>query len=264
MITKKNKFVKFFYLLELILFTIPISLFASFDFWFVETRDQLEKISDTENIILVASLGRLGSTMLYETLLYQTSHVVLKTHCLPPKASFKGKIIFIFSNPNISVESALHLALTIPLFGIEHFRHMEGSDQEWLDNLPDSTYQNISHNLLCYDALGYTQHLSKWLHEESVSINLEEAQILAIKYENLWDEETINALKMFLLLDELKLPEKLNRACWLNKMTYAEKQFREMYNLGTLKNPRYAAYDEARTLWELAPPFQFLKIVKQD
>lgn len=232
------------------------------DFWFVETRQQLEAITDIENIVLVASTGRSGSTMLYITLLKQTSFTVLKTHCLPPDASFKGKIIFIFSNPDFAIESALHFAMINPIFGIQHFNNMENSDQEWLNKIQDSTCQTISHNLLCYDAFGCKQHLSKWLQEESSPSTIEEAQILAIKYEHLWEEPTIAAIKSFLLLDELKLPEKKARGCNPNELTHEESIFRLTYNQGTPESPRYAAYDEARVLWKAAPPFQFLKIIK--
>lgn len=230
--------------------------------YFIKTREQLEKISHNKNVVIVASTGRSGSTMLYDTLLKQTSFTLNKTHLLAPNAFFKGRIIFIFSSPDKAIESALHFSLINPQFGKEHIEHMETSDEEWLHQIKDSTHQTISHNLLCYDALGCKQHLSKWLFEETTPCTVKEAQILAIKYEDLWEESTIEAIKSFLLLDKLTLPVKKIRGCKPEKLCPEELIFRSTYNLGTLESPRYAAYDEARALWEAAPSFQFLKIIK--
>lgn len=258
----KNRQIKKVIFFYIIIFYTHICSASAIDFWFVKTRMQLDAISDNENILLIASTGRSGSTMLYETLLNQTTFIVLKTHLLPPDPSFQGKIIFIFSNPDLAAESALYLALRIPVFGIQHFDHMENSDHTWLDQIQDSTHQTISHNLLCYDALGCGQHLSIWLQEKTSPSNIEEAQILAIKYEHLWEESTIAAIKSFLFLDVLELPKKRARGYQPDQLTQEESNFRSAYNLGTFESPRYAAYDEARVLWEAAPPFQFLKIVK--
>lgn len=261
MLLKKPQIVKIICFC-IITFHTSLCSAPAFDFWCVKTRVQLDAISDNNSVLLVASTGRSGSTMLYETLLRQTSFIVLKTHCLPPDASFQGKIIFIFSNPDLAAESALYLSMRVPLFGIEHFIHVENADRVWICQIKDSTYQTISHNLLCYDALGCAQHLAKWLHEESSPSTIEEAQILAIKYEHLWEEPTIEAIKSFLSLDVLELPEKKIRGYQPDQLTQEESIFRSAYNQGTFESPRYAAYDEARVLWDAAPPFQFLKIVK--
>lgn len=228
---------------------------------FIANQESLISYSNIDDVVMVASPGRSGSTLLEASLLSQVQNYrVLKTHILPPKCPYSGKILFIFSNPNRSAESVLHFSLINDKFTQLHFYHVESSDSSWLNSIGNSTQQTVSNNLLTYDALGCHRQLSEWLHLKTIPSTDSEynSQIMAIKYENLWEEETICAIKKFLNLIDFKLPEKKERG-------YAELHpneicFRNLYNLGTDDHPRYAAYDEARILWENAPAFQFLSL----
>lgn len=210
---------------------------------------------------MVASTGRAGSTLLaataYKHLPYR---VILKSHILPPHKSFKGKILFIFSNPDLAAESALHITLTSAEFGFLHFKHMESSDQQWLNLIGDTANQTITDNLLTYDALGCYQQLCHWLHLNTSPCKLHQAQILAIKYENLWDKRCVREIKRFLSCPKLKIPPKKARGQPKELKTEQEIQFINTYNQGTSSLPKYTAYNQARMLWEQAPPFQYLRI----
>lgn len=189
------------------------------------------------------------------------SKIVLKTHILPPRPDFKGKIIFIFSNPDKGAESALHITLRDELFGKLHFIHMESSDRTWFEEIKDTRLQTLQHNLLAYDALGITKQLQCWL-KETYSSPIEEAQILAVKYEDLWKPRTLKAIELFLDIDRLEFPPYVPRGYATQELYGNELEFRIMYNSGSWEDPLYPAYDEARVLWEQAPSFKFLKITQ--
>lgn len=228
---------------------------------FIATRKRLEAYSDNPDVVMVASTGRSGSTMLTAMVKkYDTAHLVLKTHLLPPDQNFKGKIIFIFSNPDKAAESALYMLLHNKSFAKTHFYHVETADLDWLKKIGGPRRQNGKDNLLAYDALGTYEHLKIWLFDKTQPTDPDHAQILAIKFENLWDKKTIQAIKDFLGLTEFKLPTKKTRGRKTSELYTREMKFRKKYNLGTDSHPRYAAYDEARILWEQAPPFQYLNV----
>lgn len=176
---------------------------------------------------------------------------------MPPDRNFKGKILFIFSNPDRLAESSLHLSLENQWFGTHHFIHMATADREWLHRLGDSTKQNKYNNLLSYDALGCNEHLQSWLQTKTIPCSMEEAQILGVKYENLWESES--DISKFLGFD-IQLPPKYQRGYQETQLSPLEQEIREKYNLGTMKEPRYAAYDEARNLWENAPSLRYLTL----
>jgi hypothetical protein len=117
----------------------------------------------------------------------------------------------------------------------------------------------LENNLLTYDALGCFAHLETWLHDRTSPSTPEEAQVLAIKYENLWDPETVKAIREFLNLSEFFLPLYINRGTF--EQFPQEILFKQANNLGTEEHPIYPAYDRARVLWENAPPFEYLKII---
>jgi len=227
---------------------------------FIANRESLKNYCGNSDYVIIASTGRSGSTMLTGQLKKSTSSInVLKTHLLPPnKKYFSGKILFIFSNPDKSAESALYMMLHHNLFGERHFTHVETANREWLHNIGGSHGQNEQNNLLSYDALGTYEHLKVWLYTGTKPAKPSQAQILAIKYENLWEENTITAIRNFLGLPHFNLPPKRPRGH--KNLSSKELKFRELYNLGTKNHPRYAAYDDARRLWEQAPPFQYLRI----
>ena len=221
---------------------------------FIKEQKELEPYSSNENVIVIASSGRSGSTFLTEVIEEKAPQkVVLKMHRLPPKGPFAGKIIFIFSNPDKAAESAFHRSLNDPLFGVEHFIHLEGADKAWIQKLHSSAYQTVEHNLLAYDALGIEQHLKQWLTLEKAG-SLAQANVLAVKYEHLWDENTKEALAEFLGVKKLSLPQKRKRGQYT--LSPKERRIRSFYNVGTGDDPRYEAYEKARALWEEALPFQ--------
>lgn len=214
--------------------------------------------------LLLASCGRSGSTMLTELLdHYAYNYVVLKTHMLPPEESYKGKAIFIYSNPNQCAESLLHLTLTDSNWRI-HFKHMESSDLRWYRRINDLTRQSSTNNLLLYDAFGIKKQLLQWLRQMTTPDHRppSNAQILAIKYEHLWDQSTIDAIKKFLNIDQFELPPKRERGYHLNEQDPRESKFKNLYNQGTQDFPRYPAYDPGYQIWEDSPPYQFLKLKK--
>lgn len=185
----------------------------------------------------------------------------MKTHLLPPDQRFKGKILFIFSNPDKAAESALHRITHSPSNGRTHFSNVESADQKWFDEIDrNGNHQTLEKNLLAYDALGCFRQLKDWLHKKVQPCDLQEAQILAIKYEHLWDAETILAIQEFLQLPAFDLPPKRERGRDSDELSAQEKSFKKRYNLGTEDEPIYRAYDKARKLWEKAAPFQFLKL----
>lgn len=226
-------------------------------------RGQYIEVSNDPNVIIVASTGRSGSNLLTMTLSnFAEGRRVMKTHCLPPMTPIKGKFFFIYSNPDLSAESALYRSLRSQQFGYEHFMNMETSDHSWLLSIDNDTRkQTLEHNLLAEDALGCAQHLTSWLYQDTQPCKPEEAQILAIKYEYLWEETTKNAIKEFLGLQRLQFPLKRERGRKFEGLSEIEKLMKLKYNMGTMLMPKYAAYDDARVLWEAAPPIQFLRFV---
>src|ERR1700738_3483663 len=80
--------------------------------FFISKRGQLEPYYRHKHVVMIASPGRSGSTLLTDLMKkYALKYRVIKTHLLPPDTRYKGKILFIFSNPDKAAESALHLVL---------------------------------------------------------------------------------------------------------------------------------------------------------
>lgn len=228
---------------------------------FIPKHEQLQPYYGNKKVLLISSPGRSGSTLLTDAAKkYGSRYKVLKTHLLPPDTRYKGKILFIFSNPDQAAESACHLLIASRSGGATHFYNVETADQDWFAKIgQDGKNQNETYNLLAYDALGCEKQLEEWLHVKTEPCNRQKAQILAIKYEHLWDEETVQAIKKFLKLQTFHLPPKLARGKAEEELFPQEILFRQLYNLGTKEEPLYQAYDRARELWKEAPPLQFLK-----
>ena len=228
---------------------------------FIADRESLVPYYGKQNVVIIASTGRSGSTMLTQQVTkYDARDKVLKTHLLPPDARFKGKILFIFSNPDQAAESALYMTLHHRKFAKNHFTYMETTDWEWLKRIGGPLHQTKEDNLLSYDALGIYDHLKIWLYTQTEPADPIDAQILAIKYENLWDRKTVQAIQTFLNIPYFTLPPKRARGRTESQLFPKEIAFKKTYNLGTKTDPRYAAYADARILWEQAPPIQYLKI----
>lgn len=238
--------------------TVGAPLFSQI---FIPTKTELLPFIEDPSVIMVASTGRSGSSLLTDTIdLFFPNEIVLKSHLLPPTHDFKGKIVFIFSNPDISAESALHITLYNDDFGWRHFLHMESSDHKWLDAIGSTTNQTIASNLLAYDALGCLEQLKRWLFVDTKECEREEATILALKYENLWDSETLEQLRLFLGNSNFMIPKKRPRGLSRDQQTELEIEIIDTYNKGTSLYPKYSAYDGARALWEQAPPYNYLKV----
>ncbi len=246
----------------LIIFLLTWSFFPLYgEADFIANRATLKRYNNDEHVVIIASTGRSGSTMLTSAIQkHASNYKVLKTHLLPPSPKFKGKILFIFSNPDKASESALHMSLRYRKFARNHFVHVETADREWAKRLGGAEHQTEEQNLLTYDALGIAEHLKVWLYTGVTPVNVNQAQILAIKYENLWEEATVEAIKAFLNIPNFELPPYRPRGEKEERLLAKEIRFRQLYNLGTEQEPRYVAYDEARVLWEQAPPFQFFRI----
>lgn len=173
---------------------------------------------------------------------------------IPPFAPkvWKGKIIFIYSNPDRIAESVLHVSLANRLWGFWHFNHVETSDLMWHRRICGTTNQTLEDNLLSCDALGIEEHLRQWLSLERCP--LEESCILAVKYEHLWDQDVIDIITAFCGIDHLPLQERNpGRGYPLDSLSEKERLMRVTYNLGTEQEPLYAAYDGARAIWENSP-----------
>jgi|GEM_PF-5464270 len=228
---------------------------------FIGNHNKWDDFYYKNNVVTIASTGRSGSTLLTKTIeKYASEYQVLKTHLLPPQKGYFGKIIFIFSDPNKSAESVFHNFLEDGNWGKLHFKLVETADKVWVEKISSTENQSRTDNLLAYDALGIYEHLNEWLYNRTRPSSIKSAQVMAIKYENLWDDETIEAIKAFLSLDHFELPKKRERGYSTSKFSKKEKNIRKLYNLGTISSPRYAAYDQATELWEASPPFQFFDL----
>lgn len=239
-----------------ILFFLSMSSCA-YSFIFVRTPEEFLNIPNTENSILIASIGRSGSTLLTEVIEKSvlSERTVFKTHSLSPSKKFyQGKILFIFSDPNQSIESVLHRMLIDPQFSKDHFRHVTTADQEWFVQF--GLQQTAEHNVLSYDALGYFEHLHQWLLLET-NTSPQEARTLAIKYENLWDQETQEAICSFLQIDHLDIPPQETRGKFF--LLDQQKEFRAAHNIGSTKAPIYPAYAPATRIWRDSPPLSYFK-----
>ncbi len=250
------------YLLALLCF-LPLLPAQTVTYPFIVNGQDLIPYKNRKDVLLVASSGRSGSTMLTHILeQYASQYVVLKTHMLPPEEGYIGKIIFIYSNPNKCAESMLHQIFTNPDFLPVHFINMESSDLSWLSRITHNQTRKL--NVLTYDAFGIHKQLIQWLHQKTTpdSRPPQGAQILALKYENLWDPNTIQTIKEFLNLQEFELPPRIERGYTLEEQDPREIDFIQTHNKGTPEHPRYAAYDPATEIWRNAPPIQLLKLKK--
>ncbi len=228
-------------------------------FIFVPRRVDYPAYYAITNALMIASTGRSGSTLLTRELEAQAkNYVVLKTHLFPPDPAFQGKILFVFSDPDQATESALRRSLRQPNFCYDHFNVLEGADRAWVKKMGNTLNQTAERNLLAYDGLGLEKQLVRWLGLPKSG--RDNAQVMAIKYENLWDVETVEAVKGFLGLQSFVLPPRKKRGARAEELNEREREFRVLYNQGSFEQPRYAAYKAARMLWEKASPFAFLRL----
>lgn len=248
---------KQYFLLFLILGVFNLSnCFARF----IAFDNEWEAYMNDPQVVVIASPGRSGSTLLKRAVVkYSKDSVVLKTHLMVPK-NIKGKILYIYSNPDLATESALHKLFSDPAWGEHHFSNLFTADTNWVHELGGSYLnQTLENNLLCYDALGLEAHLRTWLLDSVTPVSLQKAQILAIKYEHLWDDDTVHQIMKFLDLKLFYLPPQKARGYSKDELDPLELNIKNYYNIGTFKKPRYSAYNQAREIWKDAPPYQYLR-----
>ncbi len=244
--------------MKTLLFFLSLPFSFCFGWEFIDSHEKLKFFQDREDVIMVCSTGRSGSTMLSDALdKALPKKTILKSHLLPPREGWKGKILFIFSNPDKADESIFHVSLEDG-YWYYHFNRMETTDPKWLQKLGSTVNQNLEDNLLNYDALGIEEHLRQWLKLEKCPI--EESCILAVKYEHLWDREVIAIIKNFCQLESFPLPEMKERGYPLHSVSEKERLIRKTYNLGTEQEPRYAVCDGARAIWESSPKVQSYRL----
>ncbi len=217
-----------------------------------------EKLQYPDTLV-IASPGRSGSHMLTDTMLDYAvpKYRIGKTHLLPPTIPFQAKIIFIFSNPDKVAESILNKMINHYDWFSLHVKNVETTDLAWVEKVGKGIL--LEDNLLTYDALGSERQLKEWLFIQTIPCPLEKAQILAVKYENIWEPETIAAIKEFLQVSELQLPtyQPRSESYMSDRRINALKT---LYNEGSNDEPKYRAYEEARVYWKFAPSFMYLKM----
>ena len=253
------KFSSIFLCLFFIFFSLSLSpsLYGKGDF--ISSPDDLNEYIHDCKIVIIASMGRSASTMLTETIRhYAKEYTVLKTH-LAPDSRHCGKTMFVFSNPDQAAESALYrMMYRSPSNGFTHVKHLFSADRKWFAKIGNNAKnQTDKDNLLAYDGLGYEKHLTYWLFKKVKKCSPDKATILAVKYENLWDEETVEAINKFLRIPEFRLPPRIERGCSSYEIPSKMRRFIALYNQGTAEQPIYRAYDKARRLWQEAKPFEF-------
>ena len=237
---------------------------------FMPHPDDYKKFNLNKDTITVCSPGRSGSTLLADIMdISKPYKLILKSHLLPPKLPWHGKIVYIYSNPDKAAESIFHVSLDHSFIcdgrstWCLHFDHVETADKAWLAKIGDTVNQTVAVNLLSYDALGTERHLKRWLRKDVSPSTEKKGTILAIKYEHLWESGTIEAIKRFCGFDYFPLPEKKERGYALEVRSDLEKDVRRRYNLGTEAKPRYEAYDKARNIWKTAEKIQYFTFKEQ-
>lgn len=171
--------------------------------------------------LLVASMGRSGSTLVYDALVegmvrarfgafpYRLNGLVkeeawnlagqtfykgrvYKTHDLPSQFSSSDfpRVVFLFGLASDAARSVLHCEKTYGRAWIEeHFKHLSAIGE--LEDVPNR------------DVLRFADQLNAWLTFEGVPV-------LALRYEDLWNPETENILSRFAGFP-VSFPERKNR-----------------------------------------------------
>jgi len=151
--------------------------------------------------ILIAGLGRCGTTLVRDTIINSSSYVrskkfvrkiedasfskntVYKTHCYPPISLPKNlKVIFLFGNP---VDIVISTYYKINEWGRLHHQHLQSDDF-----IPNDS-------ILTNDTLNLYHQFNQWYKYQSFTF-------ISVKYEYLYDKETIK-----FIADYLEIPFKL-------------------------------------------------------
>jgi hypothetical protein len=256
----KMTFFRLNFIFAIVFFSFFLPILHSKEIAFLKTRKDIENWMNSSNSIVIASSGRSGSTLLFDLFASRKfKKNVIKTHLLPPISLSKAKTIFIFSNPDQCAESSMYKMMESSWFFFWHVRHCENSIQEWHLELQDSKFTSLDNHPLAKDGLAVAEQIQKWVFSFP-ELEIKEANLMCVKYENLWEPATILAIEKFLKIRKLPLPAFKQRGYSDDQLSDFQKQAREIYNYGTKKNPKYHAYDEARELWEKAPAYKFCRM----
>jgi hypothetical protein len=198
-----------------------------------------------KNAVIVAGLGRCGTTLLYQALRnygFKTPAgfvddlegnvklepgCVYKTHALPPSNLPEHvKLVFMFGNPMDIVISTHKM---INRWGREHHRHM-GSDRFVCNDC-----------VLEADTLQLHKHFDSWYCSHSWPF-------ISLRYEALYKRETLKALRCFLGIN-FKLPPFHRRSTdWTQ---HPEKK--KLWQIYGDLNEKIARAEDVR-IWSPKPP----------
>lgn len=169
--------------------------------------------------IVIAGLGRCGTTLLSETLKRQgyrsptssfmddfalldgvKTGLVYKTHAYPP-ASLPAdiKVVWLFGDPR---DIALSVYKKMNDWGRRHHEHLQSPDFE-----PNTS-------VLRRDTLGLAAHFSAWQRPQNFPF-------LSVRYERLWDKKVQDAIADYLGF-RIKLPPRQMRASDWQQSEFAE------------------------------------------
>jgi|GEM_PF-3249428 len=156
------------------------------------------KIQKTKTSLIVAGMGRCGTTTAYESLIgygfHESPHFlnrfsdlkpdgggfIYKTHDFPPASLPPGfKVIFLFGDP---IAIALSAHKMINYWGREHFLHMNAGP--FIEN----------DNVLRGDPMQLHKHFESWMRPHPFPV-------LALRYPDVFTPESVRALQDFLGLD---------------------------------------------------------------
>lgn len=175
-------------------------------------RAILLELVNKNNAIIIAGLGRCGTTLLYDSIIrnhyYNFSNDIInmsrftegykdgfiyKSHDYPPKSlPTNVKIVFMFGNPYNTVISTHR---RINEWGIMHHRHLNSKLFETNDNI------------FYKDTLGLELLFDSWYKSQNF-------EFLSLRYESLYNKNTIRILGEYLGMNLKLFPKKARKAEW--------------------------------------------------
>lgn len=177
-------------------------------------RLRLNDESKAKAPILIAGLGRCGTTLVRDAILNNSSYVragkfireientsfskntVYKTHCYPPKSLPENlKVVFLFGNP---IDIVISTHYKINEWGRLHHQHLQ-SDAF----IPNDTILNK-------DTLNLYHQFDQWYKHQPFTF-------ISVKYENLYDQKTVKFLSDYLEIPFI-LPKFRQRQSYLKNL----------------------------------------------
>lgn len=179
--------------------------------------------------IIVSGLGRSGTTLLYNSLIqnhffqrmpfmatfseifeYDITGLAFKTHAYPPETLDKHfKLVYLFGNPYNTILSTHR---RINEWGKLHHEHLGSKDFKPNDSI---LYEDTFHLI---------NHFDKWYKKQNYSF-------ITIKYEYLYDKNTLDELSTFLGFKVKLFPQRLRKTNWQNHPLgkIVEQTYKELY-----------------------------------